>query len=108
MTTVYCFHCHTQNILETKVPFRAQCAKCSFDLHICKNCKYYSKGKPNDCLVPGTEPVSDREKYNFCEEFSPADKTVNREYKKTSDIEKKLFGNHSNSKKTDFDSLFPD
>ena len=26
-------------------------------------------GKPNDCAVPGTEYVRDREAANFCEEF---------------------------------------
>ena len=28
-------------------------------------------GKPNDCSVPGTEFIRNREDMNFCEEFSP-------------------------------------
>lgn len=52
-----------------KIGFRAACPFCSSDLHVCVNCRYYSPGKPNDCLVPGTESIRDREAANFCEEF---------------------------------------
>jgi hypothetical protein len=37
---------------------------------VCKNCRYYAPGKPNDCAVPGTEWIKDREAMNFCEEFA--------------------------------------
>jgi len=53
-----------------KIDFRAACEKCFADLHCCKNCKFYFPGKPNDCLVPGTDFIADREKNNYCEEFS--------------------------------------
>lgn len=52
-----------------KIGFRAVCPHCGIDLHVCKNCRYYSPGKPNDCAVPGTEYIRDREANNFCEEF---------------------------------------
>ncbi|PIS02852.1 MAG: hypothetical protein COT85_02130 [Chlamydiae bacterium CG10_big_fil_rev_8_21_14_0_10_42_34] len=52
-----------------KIGFRALCPHCEIDLHTCTNCRYYSPGKPNDCLVPGTEFIRDREANNFCEEF---------------------------------------
>ena len=57
-----------------KIGFRAVCIHCDVDLHVCKNCRYYSPGKPNDCIVPGTESIQDRERSNLCEEFKP--KTV--------------------------------
>jgi len=53
-----------------KINFRTACDKCFADQHCCKNCTFYSPGKPNDCLVPGTDYIADREKNNFCEEFS--------------------------------------
>ncbi|MBN1915190.1 MAG: hypothetical protein JW769_04810 [Parachlamydiales bacterium] len=91
MTTVFCFHCKAQNrLLEKKVPFRAECFQCSSDLHVCKNCAYYSVGKPNDCLIPDTEPVYDREKHNFCEEFMPG-QLMPAAQKNIKDIEKELF-----------------
>lgn len=52
-----------------KLSFRAECEKCSAALHCCHNCKYYRPGAPNDCSVPGTDYVSDRQANNRCEEF---------------------------------------
>ena len=61
---MFCYKCHFK--LDTKkIGFRDTCEKCLTDLHVCKNCKYYSIGKPNDCSYPNTEYVSDREKNNF-------------------------------------------
>ncbi len=54
-----------------KVGFRDVCPHCGIDLHTCTNCHYYAPGKPNDCAVPGTDFVRDREAANFCEEFKP-------------------------------------
>ena len=52
-----------------KVSFRAECSHCGADLHVCVNCKNHALGKPNECKIPGTDPIRDREKANFCEEF---------------------------------------
>lgn len=49
--------------------FRSLCEKCGAALHCCQNCQFYKPGLPNDCAVPGTEYVSDRQANNFCEEF---------------------------------------
>lgn len=69
---MHCWNCGKpyEIPLYGKLSFRASCEHCLVDLHCCKNCKYYKVGQPNDCLVPGTDFISDREKYNFCEEFS--------------------------------------
>jgi hypothetical protein len=68
---INCWKCHKSiSELKIKIGFRAQCQHCGVDLHTCTNCRYYSPGKPNDCLIPGTEWVKDREAMNFCEEYS--------------------------------------
>lgn len=79
-----CWKCGTQLPDPTwgKLTFRAACDKCGSDLHCCQNCKFYKPGYPNDCVVPGTEFVSDRTKSNLCEEFAilgkgPKDKDLN-------------------------------
>lgn len=66
-----CWSCERE-ITELSLPlaFRAICPHCSTYLHCCKNCNHYHPGMPNDCKIPGTEPVRDRESLNFCEEFS--------------------------------------
>jgi hypothetical protein len=52
-----------------KIFFRTVCSSCGIDQHTCRACRHYLPGKPNDCNVPFTDFVSDREKGNFCEEF---------------------------------------
>ena len=74
-----------------KVGFRAVCDVCHADLHVCNNCVFFQPGKPNDCLVPGTEYVADRENANLCESFKLLGKKENGGASKD-EIEKKLFG----------------
>lgn len=68
-----CWKCGTElpEPFAGKLSFRATCEKCHSWLHCCKNCKNYKPGAPNDCAVPGTEYIADREACNFCEEFQP-------------------------------------
>lgn len=61
-----------------KIAFRAVCPHCGVDLHTCTNCRYYAPGKPNDCIVPGTDPIRDREASNLCEEFKVKTDLSNR------------------------------
>lgn len=63
-----CWKCQ-KPLEELKILFRTTCAACNADQHVCVNCRYYAPGKPNDCLVPGTDYVRDREAMNFCDDF---------------------------------------
>lgn len=71
MKTYYCWKCGAElpPFERGKVPYRATCERCSSYLHACVNCKNYCPGKPNDCLVPGTEYVPDRQHLNYCDSF---------------------------------------
>lgn len=65
-----CWKCGSQIAeLDRKITFRAYCENCQADLHCCKNCTFYKPGRPNDCMIPGTDYVADREKANLCEDF---------------------------------------
>lgn len=86
-----------------KIGFRAVCIHCDTDLHVCKNCRYYSPGKPNDCIVPGTELIQDRERANLCEEFKP--KTI-VETQTSQKRAHEIFGKDAIEKKKNFDDLF--
>lgn len=46
------------------------CPKCDFDLHSCKNCEHHDPTRHNECRIPETDLVRDREKSNFCEQFT--------------------------------------
>ncbi len=49
------------------------CEGCSAYLHCCLNCRYYDTTKACDCYIPNIDPVSDKEKFNFCDDFSLRD-----------------------------------
>lgn len=106
---MYCYKCKNKlDLPSKKIGFRQTCLFCETDLHVCKNCKYYMIGKPNDCRVPNTEFVSDKEKYNFCEEFEFKEKLENQDTKTTKDISKKLFKDNDDFQERSFDSFFKD
>ncbi len=99
-----CWKCNkTISDLPVKIGFRASCTHCDADLHVCKNCRYYSIGKPNDCIVPGTDLIADREQSNLCEEFKP--KTKFEEGSKT-DRARQIFGEDAVEEKKNFDDFF--
>jgi hypothetical protein len=87
---MYCFKCKNKQDLP-KIGFRDVCSHCGQDLHVCKNCKHYLPSKPNDCNVPNTDFVSDREFHNFCEDFSFSSTLKIEKKIKKEDIAKKLF-----------------
>jgi len=89
-----------------RIPFKGTCDHCHAWLHCCKACKFYQEGQPNHCLIQGTEPISDRENLNYCDEFSLKTTVESESHKQISDVEKRLFGDTSTPKKSNFDSLF--
>jgi hypothetical protein len=103
----YCWKCHKSiETTERKIPFRAVCEHCGWDLHVCKNCKFYLPGKPNDCNIPNTDIVRDREAFNFCEEFIPLSEKPSLK-KSKEDVEQSLFQNKTEKPKP-FKDLFKD
>ncbi len=84
------------------------CEACGTDLHVCKNCTYFSLGKPNDCSYPNTLYVSDREKNNYCEEFSPKSNGFSEEKTSPQEVSHRLFGEDLSVKKKEFNSFFDD
>lgn len=89
-----CWHCDKQlaDYPRNSIPFRATCDFCVAYLHCCKNCRFYKPGQPNDCLVPGTDPIINREGSNHCEDFALAGDRPKENRPSISDIEKRLFG----------------
>jgi len=102
-----CYKCQKELSITGKILFRATCEHCDVDLHTCKNCRHYFPGKPNDCNVPETEHVKDRERSNLCEDFSYIEKAPQKKTAKVDDISKRLFGSSSNQS-INFDSIFKD
>jgi hypothetical protein len=100
-----CWHCGTDLETPQRLAFKATCDSCGAYLHCCRNCKNYKPGMPNDCLIPGTEPITDREKANYCEEFALIEPDSSPKGS-PSDAAKKLFGDEDIGENRDFESLF--
>jgi hypothetical protein len=86
---MYCVKCGAfQEEGLRKISFRAECESCGTSLHSCVHCTWYKIGLPNDCQIPGTESIADREAVNFCEEFVPS--SLSPQKKDPSEAKKKF------------------
>ena len=47
------------------------CPDCDYDLHVCRNCRFYDPNAHNECCEPQVEWVRDKEKANYCDYFQP-------------------------------------
>ena len=59
----------------------------------------------NDCEVPGTEFIADREAANLCEDFLMLGKKYGS-VSSAKDVEKRLFGEETEKPKSRFDDFF--
>ena len=64
-----CFACGHVFPEDFKVFRSTECPSCGRDVKVCKNCVFYSPGSNMDCREHISDPVSDKEKSNFCDFF---------------------------------------
>jgi hypothetical protein len=50
----------------------ATCLGCAKPTRVCRNCRHFAPGRPNECVEPLVERVLDKENANFCELFDPS------------------------------------
>jgi len=65
-----CWHCG-QPLGEHDYARESTCPQCAKYTHVCRNCRFYAPGRPNDCLEPVADPVADKQRANFCGYFEP-------------------------------------
>jgi hypothetical protein len=66
-----CHSCHSEIKIEGYISRTDECPKCATDVHCCLNCLNYEPSAHNRCREPQAEWVSDREKPNFWDFFTP-------------------------------------
>jgi hypothetical protein len=66
-----CWKCGRPADIAPKPGFRDLCPACGRELHVCRNCAFYSPGAHHDCLETVPDPVFDKERGNLCEYFRP-------------------------------------
>lgn len=48
-----------------------ECRACRAELHVCRMCRFYDVTKAKQCAEPVADPVSVKERANFCGYFEP-------------------------------------
>ena len=73
MTTLEgnCWNCG-QSLSGADYARENRCPSCVRATHSCRNCRFYSPGKPNECFETLVERVVDKERPNFCDYFEAA------------------------------------
>jgi len=66
-----CWHCGA-GLGKPDYGREANCLACGKPTRVCRNCRHYASGRPNDCLEPLAERVLDKTRANFCEHFEPS------------------------------------
>lgn len=89
------------------LPFRAICDHCNSWLHCCRNCKHYKPGLPNNCKIPGTEQIADREGCNFCDDYTLLEKPTESPNNSNTAFNQ-LFDETEEVKPKNFNDLFDD
>lgn len=89
---VFCWNCAKEiDDIPRPVPFRFICPHCDSYQHCCINCQNYQVGLPNNCKIPGTEFIADRQNLNFCDDFVLLGKPPVPKASKD-DVSRRLFG----------------
>jgi hypothetical protein len=65
-----CWHC-AADLASVDYSREGACLGCGKQTHCCRNCRFYQRGRPNDCFEPMAEPVGDKQRANFCGYFEP-------------------------------------
>jgi hypothetical protein len=67
-----CWSCGTE-LLAVDYTREGTCPACRKQTHVCRNCRFYDTTKANQCREPIADPVSDKQRANFCDYFAPSD-----------------------------------
>lgn len=63
-----CWHCG-HGLTAADYGREAACPACGKETHVCRNCRHYRPGRPNDCFEPMAERVVNKVRANFCGYF---------------------------------------
>jgi hypothetical protein len=69
VTASRCFSCST--VLPSSIDFKANCPKCTAELHCCKQCSHFEPSTRFQCVKPIPARIPYKDKANECDLFSP-------------------------------------
>ena len=70
--TICCYRCG-ESLAALSLPLSRQdeCPACGNYLHVCKMCTHFDPAVPRQCREDGAEDVTEKERLNFCDWFTP-------------------------------------
>ena len=71
---IRCYRCG-ESLAALSLPLSRQdeCPGCGNYLHVCKMCLHFDARVPRQCREDGAEEVTDKDRLNFCDWFSPSE-----------------------------------
>jgi len=64
-----CYKCGAPFPPDMVITRSAECPQCNAPVRCCRNCVFYEPGAHWDCRETIPEPVTDKERSNFCDYF---------------------------------------
>lgn len=64
-----CFACGAAFDADLEIFRATTCPSCGKDAHVCLNCRFYDRSAHHECRESIAEPVSLKDRSNFCEYF---------------------------------------
>lgn len=68
---VKCFSCGAILTFVDIVSRRDECPKCSEDVRVCKNCRFYDPKVYNECRETSADVIREKDRANLCDFFQP-------------------------------------
>ncbi len=84
--SICCYRCGT-SLAALSLPFSRQdmCPGCGNYLHVCRMCKNFDATVPRQCREDGAEDVTEKERLNFCDWYSPSESAFDAKRKAEED-----------------------
>ncbi len=83
---IACYRCGG-SLSELSLPFSRQdeCPHCGVYLHVCKMCRNYDPAVPRQCREDGAEDVTEKDRVNFCDFYTPDERAFDPARKSAAD-----------------------
>jgi hypothetical protein len=86
-----CYYCG-KPVTNERIYRTSLCLSCGRELKICYNCRFYDAASPASCREPVPEEVRDKDRANFCDQFSPGANAMPRKGQAKSPSGRQAFG----------------
>jgi hypothetical protein len=74
MHALRCYRCGA-SLAKLSLPLSRhdQCPECGVDLRVCRMCRFYDPGLPDQCAEDDADDVHEKARANFCDYFAPSE-----------------------------------